>query len=360
MKVLFVDVDNICYEGVKSGSLINSIGMLKEISEFSNVEILEIYNSKDSNTDRNNKQKKFYSTIQGIRVTNLKYDLQLIKKFVKKNKVECVITTLFSVFLEKKDLDLLEILQINSKKFIINVNDVLYVKYNQLKPEEALQYSKILKNSMIISCSDFVKENVQRDLGVYSETIYPLTNIKAAKLDKEDNYITFINPIKIKGVEIFEKVAELLPNRKFLVVCGWQESSKYIPKTPNVTVIPFQKDIVNVWNKTRILLALSVIPEAYCRVVTEALLNNCSVIGFDIGGLGEASCGQANLLKPIKSMGTMVYPKLGQKEIEKKAKEISEIITNIKTGLLDNEPVIKFIENQRKQRSNVYRRIFDE
>lgn len=360
MKVLFVDVDNICYEGVKSGSLINSIGMLKEISEYNNVEILEIYNSKDSNTDRNNKHKKFYSTIQGIRVTNLKYDLQLIKNFVEKNKVECVMTTLFSVFLVKKDLDLLEIFQNNSKKFIINVNDVLYVKYNQLKPEEASQYGKILKNSIIISCSDFVKENVQRDLNVYSETIYPLTNIKTTKLDKEDNYITFINPIKIKGVEIFEKVAELLPNRKFLVICGWQESSKYIPKTPNVTVLPFQKNIVNVWKKTQILLALSVIPEAYCRVVTEALLNNCSVIGFDIGGLSEASCGQAYLLKPIKSMGSMVYPKLVEKDIEEKAKEISEIITNIKIDLLDHEPVIKFIENQREQRNNVYRRIFSE
>ena len=360
MKTLFVDVDNICYEGAKSGSLRNSIGMLKEISIYNNVEILEIYNLKDSNTDRNNPIKTFYDNIEGLDVTSLEYDLCKVADFLLNNSFECIIITLFSVFLEKKDLDLLELVQKHSKKLIININDILYVKYDQLSKTDAQQYKNILKNSTIISCSNFVRDNVEKDLGVESIVIYPLTNISTETVNKIDDYITFINPIELKGLKVFEKVAEIMPDKKFLVVCGWQESEGYKAKTKNVKVIPFQKDILNVWRQTKILLALSIVPEAYCRVVTEAMLNNCEVVGFDVGGIKEASCGMGTIIEPIQNYGSIIYPKLEECDIELKAKEIKSIIENMKFDKKTDRQILSFLKQQQVERNSIYRRIFNE
>ena len=249
MRTLFVDVDNICYEGAKSGSVRNSIGMLKEISSYNDIDILEIYNLTDSNTDRNNPTKTFYDNIEGINVMNLEYDLCKVRDFLVNNSFDCIIITLFSVFLEKKDLDLLGLLKKYSKKLVFNINDILYVKYDQLSKTEVQQYKNILKNSTIISCSNFVRNNVKKDLGVESIVIYPLTNISTQTTVKIDDYITFINPIELKGLKIFEKVAEIMSYEKFLVVCGWKESEGYEAKTKNIKVIPFQKDILQVLDK---------------------------------------------------------------------------------------------------------------
>jgi len=360
MKTLFVDVDNICYEGTKSGSLRNSIGMIKEISSYNSVEILEIYNSKDSNTDRNNPIKTFHDYIEGIKVTNIEYDLINISNFISENAFDYIIITLFSVFLEKKDLDLLELLQKHCKKLVININDILYVKYDQLTKIDALQYKNILKKSTIISCSNFVRNNVKKDLGVESIVIYPLTNISTQTVDKIDDYITFINPIELKGLKVFEKVAEIMPEKKFLVVCGWQESEKYEAKTKNVKVIPFQENILNVWKQTKILLALSIVPEAYCRVVTESMLNNCEVIGFDVGGIKEAACGMGTIIKPIINHGSTIYPRLDSSDIELKAIEIKNIIENIKFDKKTDQQVLSFLKQQQVERNSIYRRIFNE
>lgn len=360
MRTLFVDVDNICYEGAKSGSVRNSIGMLKEISFYNDVDILEIYNSTDSNTDRNSHTKTFHKNIDGINVTNLEYNLENVLDFLKNNTFDCIVTTLFSVFLEKKDLDLLLMLQKHTKKFALNVNDILYVKYNQLNKQDAKIYEKILNNSIIISCSNFVRDNVKMDLGVDSIVVYPLTNISTNITNKIDSYITFINPIDIKGLKIFEKVAEIMPYEKFLVVCGWKESEGYKAKAKNIKVIPFQKDILNVWKQTKVLLALSIVPEAYCRVVTEALLNNCEVIGFDVGGIREAACGKGTIIESVKNHGSIIYPKLEESDIELKAIEIKNIIENMKFDKKTDQQILSFLKQQQVERNSIYRRIFNE
>lgn len=360
MKVLFVDVDNICYEGIKSGSLCNSMGMLKEIGAYNHVEILEIYNPTDSNTDRNNQTKTFYEQIDGIKVTNSVYDLQNIDSVLSAGGFDCVITTLFSVFLERRDIELLALLRRYSRRLVININDVLYVKYDALSQADAELYRDILKSSTVIACSEFVKRNVSADLGVESLVVYPLTNISAETVEKEDGLITFINPIELKGLKVFERVAAIMPERQFLVVCGWQESEGYRPLTENVKVIPFQKNVLNVWKQTGILLALSIVPEAYCRVVTEALLNNCEVIGFDVGGVKEAACGAGCIIEPIRNYGSAIYPQLREEDIDRKAEEIRDIIEGIRGERSTRAQVLEFLRRQGEERAAVYGRIFNE
>jgi glycosyltransferase involved in cell wall biosynthesis len=108
--------------------------------------------------------------------------------------------------------------------------------------------------------------------------------------DKDDGYITLINPIPVKGVEVFKMLTELLPDRKFLVVQGGYYCDRAILNWgDNVTVIPQQKDMQHVYKMTRILLCPSIV-ETWGMAVAEAQYCGIPVIAnylTETGGLIE-------------------------------------------------------------------------
>jgi len=139
-------------------------------------------------------------------------------------------------------------------------------------------------------------------------------------------YITLINPIQMKGGDIFKKIAQALPNRKFLAVKGWSHLMKNnnwdlpllndlssglgISDNPlfaitefeeinNVTVQDSTTNMKHIYSKTNILLVPSITPEGGPRVAIEAMINGIPVIGSKSGNtpltIGEGGIVISNL-----------------------------------------------------------------
>lgn len=92
-------------------------------------------------------------------------------------------------------------------------------------------------------------------------------------------YITLVNANMIKGLVQFLKIAEKMPNHKFLAI-----RSFYLPPTdptlkvsPNITWIDFTRDIKSIYARTRIMLVLSG-SESFCITAAESMINGIPVI----------------------------------------------------------------------------------
>lgn len=123
-------------------------------------------------------------------------------------------------------------------------------------------------------------------------------------------YITMINPIQMKGGEIFKKIANALPSKKFLAIKGWAHLMKNndwdltllndlsiglgIVENPlfeitqfennsNVTLLNSTENMKNIYAQTRLLLVPSITPEGGPRVAIEAMINGIPVIGSNSG-----------------------------------------------------------------------------
>jgi glycosyltransferase involved in cell wall biosynthesis len=148
----------------------------------------------------------------------------------------------------------------------------------------------ILKADIVISNSKFVADNIQRIFNCESEIIYPLVDVLAMMqekekfLDKDDKFITSIGSEIIKGRQIVEKIAKIMSNYQFMIV--GREFKKPIQKA-NILYYPWSKNIKEVYTKTKILLAPSIINEAFCRVALEGMALGIPCIGSNKGGIPE-------------------------------------------------------------------------
>lgn len=126
------------------------------------------------------------------------------------------------------------------------------------------------------------------DINYYNVNDDPINN----------EYITLISLNERKGGYLFSKIAEAMPDRKFIGVIGSYDNPGALRLTqeqiiqmmpPNVTVIPNSPDILSVYRKTRLLLMPSDY-ETWGRTATEAMCNGIPVICTPTDGLKE-NCG---------------------------------------------------------------------
>lgn len=197
---------------------------------------------------------------------------------------------------------------------------------------------------------NFIKNNK-----LSSDFFYPIISSETYNTINYDrkNYITLINPINIKGIDLFEKVAFLMSDYNFLIVKGWKETDSYKSNLSNIKVLDYQSDIQQIWNITNIYLGLSIWKETYGRVMSEAILNGTQLIANDIGGICESSFNQGILITPIDNLGSEIYPKFKEDDLLKKSLEIKALI--IKNWDIDinkrNEKVILYIMNYVKMKN---------
>lgn len=107
--------------------------------------------------------------------------------------------------------------------------------------------------------------------------------------------VTLVNLTEAKGAPVFFHLAELFPDVPFLGVrgaYGVQAIPDVLP--PNVTIIPNQRDIRVVYDRTRVLLMPSTY-ESFGRVGVEAAACGIPTIASDTPGLLEAGVACANL-----------------------------------------------------------------
>ncbi|GIW21080.1 MAG: hypothetical protein KatS3mg068_0087 [Candidatus Sericytochromatia bacterium] len=108
-----------------------------------------------------------------------------------------------------------------------------------------------------------------------------------------EKYITFINPIKEKGLNIFLKIANIMKDKFFLVIGSWSIDDEYkknvelLKKISNVIVYNPSCDMSKIYQKTKILLMPSIQEEGFGRVIIEACMNKIPVIASNRGAIPE-------------------------------------------------------------------------
>jgi glycosyltransferase involved in cell wall biosynthesis len=157
---------------------------------------------------------------------------------------------------------------------------------------EMLQDPRLL----VVSNSTFVASRVRELLGLESPVVHSLVPLQSfAVAPREPEFVTFVNPTKIKGVEIAVRVAALLPHRKFLFVESWGldrasrvEFNARLARLSNVTFRRPSMRMEDVYRKTSVMLVPSQCEDSFPRVVIEAAVNGIPVVGSRIGGIPEA------------------------------------------------------------------------
>jgi glycosyltransferase involved in cell wall biosynthesis len=120
------------------------------------------------------------------------------------------------------------------------------------------------------------------------------------KFPRENEYITLINLDENKGGFILRRLAEAMPDKKFLAVKGSYSEPHYFGQAsnfpPNVKVIPNTPNILEVYAQTRILLMMSRY-ESWGMTAAEAMCNGIPVICTPTEGLKE-NCADAGIYIP--------------------------------------------------------------
>lgn len=156
----------------------------------------------------------------------------------------------------------------------------------------------------LISSSAFIADRVRQRLEMQSRVVYPVIRMEDYRVARTvPKFITFINPVPEKGLELVLSAAALLPHRSFLLVEGWRLRSAPLRQLrrrlkcyPNITLIPWNSDMREVYLRTALLLVPSQGEEAFARVALEAHISGIPVIGRDIGGIGEVLRDSGTLL----------------------------------------------------------------
>lgn len=159
--------------------------------------------------------------------------------------------------------------------------------------------------------------------------------------DEDANCITLLNLSDNKGGPVFWKIAEALPNLKFLAIKGAYEA-QVIPKEvpPNVELLDSQYDVRPILKRTRILLMPSR-HETWGRAGAEAFCSGIPVLATPTDGLKEALssaaifCDRDDIHQWVSALQRLQAPTQYQ-EASRKALE--------RAKALDPEPALNRLE----------------
>ena len=161
---------------------------------------------------------------------------------------------------------------------------------------------KELGNIYCAANSAFTARKYYDMFGVNPHVIHPLIFPEKYKTETTREFVTYINPHHLKGLNIALEIAKACPDIPFLFQESWPLSPDLLTKLnaqiadlPNVTFQHAIPDMRQVYKRTKILLIPSEWEEAYGRVASEAQISGIPVIASNIGGLPEA-VGQGGVL----------------------------------------------------------------
>ncbi len=136
------------------------------------------------------------------------------------------------------------------------------------------------------------------------KVIYPPIKIAKKKFTPKNGPITMVNPVKVKGGEIFLEVVKKFPELDFLAIKVWYDPIKdgiNFSGLKNVSVWEKQVDINTFLKITRLLLVPSLWEEGFGRIAAEAMSVGVPVMASKVGGLVEAVGGGGVLIDNYKN-----------------------------------------------------------
>lgn len=143
----------------------------------------------------------------------------------------------------------------------------------------------ILTSDKVVCNSIFMQTKLFKLYGKNSEVIYPEVSITKDGFETSKEGIVFIGDSVIKGLNIVKGIAKKLPKHDFYIF--GRNNHKEIRKK-NIIYCPWEKDILNIYRKAKLVIVPSQWEEAYGRVAKESILLDIPVLVSYIGGLKEA------------------------------------------------------------------------
>lgn len=162
-------------------------------------------------------------------------------------------------------------------------------------PRAWREASQDLPFSAYIANSFYTATRFKAKFGIEPSVIPPIFRPELYRTRGDGQYVTFINPVPVKGVELALAIAKLCPDIPFLFVRGWPLSAKAeaqlrkdLAERPNVRLVDRSDDMRGIYAQTRVLLVPSQWEETWGRVVSEAQFSGIPVLASDSGGLPES------------------------------------------------------------------------
>jgi glycosyltransferase involved in cell wall biosynthesis len=156
---------------------------------------------------------------------------------------------------------------------------------------------RALSGVTFIANSKFTQERVRHVYGLDSFLLPPnFFDAGRYAVESTRENVTFINPVRAKGVELVYRVAALCPEIPFHFVQSWSLSGAELAEIrgrlkslPNVRLSPTAYDVRDIYRQAKILLAPSQWDEPWGRVVSEAQCSGIPALYSLSGGLPEAA-----------------------------------------------------------------------
>jgi len=219
-------------------------------------------------------------------------------------------------------------------KYIRHLLEYRFVEYMQKWNKKSIENADV-----VIANSRFMSNVLTHWFDANVKVVYPFIDyfsVRSRLSRKEQQYITFINPIPLKGVEIFIRICQRMRNRWFICLGKTPRLFEYkriFAKLNNICHLNWVKDIRVIYSKTRILLVPSVWPEPFGRVCVEAMINSIPPLVSNRGALPEI----------VKNYGIIIENLF----------DINEWIEKIQ--MLDDESVYKKFKKKAERRANFFK-----
>lgn len=180
-------------------------------------------------------------------------------------------------------------------------------EYTAIKRYKEMNILALKNAKLVIANSRFMQKHLIKKFNINSEIRYPPVNkrkFRDLKIEKSRRrYVTFIGGDNaMKGYDIILKISKKMPRTEFLIVGDYKK--RYQKK--NIVFLPWQKDVIEIYKKTKILLVPSRWHEAFGRVVLEANNLKIPVLTSNKGGLPEANKDKSLIVNDLEDINLWV------------------------------------------------------